>query len=193
MSDLKEKHLPVKIVVNCFYADEKALEEAKTQLVEYLGPIEDEMTPLDFNFTRYYESEMGSDLKKTIFSFERLTEPESLVAIKHFTDALERKIADARGTPENRPVNIDPGQIYLERFLLATGKNVSHRIYIGRGVFADLTLMFIGGHYVRLPWTYVDYLHPKTLAFLEQVREKYRLQLKDVRKQMNEVNESGKE
>jgi len=193
MSDLKEKHLPIKAVINCFYADEEALEIARKSLVEYLGPIEDEMPPLEFDFTNYYESEMGTGLKKIMFSFERLVEPETLIGIKHFTDALERKICSARGTPEHRPINIDPGQLYLERFLLATGKNVSHRIYLGRGVFVDLTLMFIGGHYVRLPWTYEDYLHPKTLAFLEQVREKYRLQLKEVRRRMNDTNESGKE
>ena len=181
------------MVVNCFYADETALEAARARLVERLGPIEDEMPPLDFDFTSYYEAEMGAGLKKAMFAFERLVEPESLVDIKHFTDALEREIAATHGTPDKRPINIDPGQLYLERFLLATGKNVSHRIYLGRGVFADLTLIFIGGHYVRLPWTYEDYLHPKTLAFLEQVREKYRLQLKEVRRRLNDANDSGKE
>ncbi|MCK7503940.1 MAG: DUF4416 family protein [Desulfobacterales bacterium] len=30
-------------------------------------------------------------------------------------------------------VNIDPGYLLLERFVLATGKNYSHRIYIGAG------------------------------------------------------------
>ena len=41
-----------------------------------------------------------------------------------------------------RKVNIDPGYLLSSRFILATGKEYSHRIYIGKKVYADLTLMY---------------------------------------------------
>ena len=35
----------------------------------------------------------------------------------------------------------------LERFVLATGKNFAHRIYIGKEIYADLTLIFRKGRF----------------------------------------------
>ncbi len=60
-----------------------------------------------------------------------------------------------------------------ERFVLASGKNFSHRICIGDGIYADLTLIYHKGNFQRLPWTYPDYADDVMLAFLEQVRNKY--------------------
>jgi hypothetical protein len=70
-------------------------------------------------------------------------------------------------------VNIDPGYMVLPRFVLASGKNFAHRIYIGKGVYADLTLIFVKGKFQTLPWTYPDYAEENMLAFLTQVRNKY--------------------
>ena len=60
-----------------------------------------------------------------------------------------------------------------ERFVLASGKNFSHRIYIGGGIYADLTLIYQKGSFQKLPWTYPDYSDDGMLKFLEQVRNKY--------------------
>ncbi len=40
--------------------------------------------------------------------------------------------------------------LLLERFVLATGKNYTHRIYIGKGIYADLTLIFQNGSFSGL-------------------------------------------
>jgi hypothetical protein len=66
----------------------------------------------------------------------------------------------------------------LERFVLATGKNYSHRIYIGKGIYADLTLIFESSAFRKLPWTYPDYSDKVMLDYLQQVRRKYALDLK---------------
>jgi hypothetical protein len=60
-----------------------------------------------------------------------------------------------------------------ERFVLASGKNFSHRVYIGSGIYADLTLIYQKGSFQKLPWTYPDYGDDRMLNFLEQVRNKY--------------------
>jgi hypothetical protein len=59
------------------------------------------------------------------------------------------------------------------RFVLATGKNYSHRIYIGKGIYADLTLIYTKGGFTTLPWTYPDYAAKHMFAYLLMVRKKY--------------------
>ena len=39
------------------------------------------------------------------------------------------------------------------RLVLATGKNFTHRVYLSRGIWADLTLIFQKGDWLDLPWT----------------------------------------
>jgi hypothetical protein len=79
----------------------------------------------------------------------------------------------ARSAGGRRTANIDPGYLLLERLVLATGKNYSHRIYIGRGIYADLTLIYRDGAYRALPWTYPDYAGEPLRRFLTAVRRKY--------------------
>ena len=92
------------------------------------------------------------------------------------TNDLESKYS----RDDRRRVNLDPGYLLRERFVLATGKNFSHRIYIGRRIYADLTLIFTKGVFQTLPWTYPDYADKKMLGYLEQVRSKYVSDLKQV-------------
>ncbi|MBW2356714.1 MAG: DUF4416 family protein, partial [Deltaproteobacteria bacterium] len=73
---------------------------------------------------------------------------------------------------------VDPGILSRERFVLATGKNFSHRIYLSQGIWADLTLVFRLGGFDPLPWTYPDYAAPEMRALLAMIREKYCLDLK---------------
>ena len=57
-----------------------------------------------------------------------------------------------------------------ERLVLATGKNYTHRIYLSRGIYADLTLLYVKGTYQPLPWTYPDYREPEMLRLLAFLR-----------------------
>jgi hypothetical protein len=75
-------------------------------------------------------------------------------------------------------VNIDPGYLVHERFVLATGKNFTHRIHLAEGIYADLTLIYTKGAFQTLPWTYPDYADEKMLFFLEGVRKKYLVDMK---------------
>ena len=76
-----------------------------------------------------------------------------------------------------RRVNVDPGILSAERLVLATGKNYIHRIYLGSGVYGDLTLIYSKGSYRPLPWTYPDYQVPETIAMFNILRKRYRMQL----------------
>jgi hypothetical protein len=106
--------------------------------------------------------------------FQDLVSPGTLARVKLMTNRLERD----HTVGGRRRANLDPGYLTLERFVLATGKNYTHRIYLSRGIYADLTLIYTRGDLRPLPWTYPDYAAPDMIHFLGQVRQKYVTDLK---------------
>ena len=128
---------------------------------------------LPFGYTSYYEKEMGAPLCRRMLAFRHLIQQDALAGIKTATNELELACSHER----KRRVNIDPGYLVLERFVLASGKNFTHRIYLGQGIYADLTLIYRKGAFQELPWTYPDYADEPILGFLAQVRRKYRVDL----------------
>ena len=176
---------PAKLVVGFFLNDTSLAAAIVRQLQDRLGALEMVSPWLPFDFTRYYEKEMGTPLYRRLVVFKPLIEQTRLVAIKRMTNALEMDYQ----REERRPVNIDPGYLLPERFVLATGKNFTHRIYLGEGIYADLTLIFQKGAFRSLPWTYPDYADRRLIDFLTLVRNKYRLDLKRLKTQG--VEETG--
>ncbi len=108
---------------------------------------------LPFDYTNYYAAEMGQSLVRRFVAFDRLIRPEELPAVKLETNALEGRLSEGGA----RRVNIDPGYVAKQHFILATGKGFSHRPYIGQGIYADLTLVYRKETYRPLEWTYPDY------------------------------------
>ncbi len=165
---------PAKPVVGIFLKDRALLPPVARELSGALGPIDMASPWFPFGFTAYYEKEMGAPLFRRLLVFKRLIAQDALGEIKHTAVAIEQSYLHEN----KRRVNIDPGYLLLERFVLATGKNFAHRIYIGHNVYADLTLTFSAGAYQTLPWTYPDYASNAMREFLLQVRRKYSMDLK---------------
>lgn len=160
---------PAKLVIGLFTSAKRHAAEVCNQLQSVYGPVDLVSRWFDFAFTDYYRQEMGAPLFRRVFAFERLIPQQHLAMIKCHTNALETALSrDGR-----RRVNIDPGYLLYERFVLATGKNYTHRIYIGCGIYADLTLIYQKGAYRPLPWTYPDYATSEILDFLLEVRRLY--------------------
>jgi hypothetical protein len=103
-----------------------------------------------------------------MFAFVEKLHQDRLAEVKITTNRMEQTYV--RGG--RRRVNIDPGYLLPERFVLATGKNFTHRIYLGMGIYADLTLVFSHGSFHPLPWTYPDYAEERMQRFLSTVRER---------------------
>jgi len=173
MSHLKPPK-PVKLVIGAFTNTKNLVCELTPYLTDEFGPIDLVSAWFPFDDTDYYENEMGADLYRRMFAFRRLIDPGRLCSIKHSTIAIENKFSESN----KRKINLDPGYLALERFVLATGKNYTHRIYIGDGVYADLTLIYQKGDFQILPWTYPDYAKENIRSFLMQVRNKYSIDLK---------------
>jgi hypothetical protein len=165
---------PAKLVIGFFLQNKDLAVPVIEDLIQRMGDVDIISSWFPFDQTSYYQEEMGSPLFRRILAFQTLIKQSVLPDVKHITNAIEQKyMQDSR-----RLVNIDPGYLLFERFVLATGKNFSHRIYIGRKIYADLTLVYRKGKFRSLPWTYPDYAGSAIQTFLLKVRDKYASDLK---------------
>lgn len=168
------------LTISVMFRDWDILAQARTLFTDKFGPIDMESPAYGFSeISPYYDAEMGAGVKKIICSFRELIYRDMVRDAKLFAIDLERKFSKN----DARLVNIDPGMITLENFLLTTGKNFSHRVYLGAGVFAEVTLMFSKENAIKeLPWTYRDYLLEPARSFLLEARENYRDKLKEIKR-----------
>lgn len=160
------KGLKAKLIVGLIAKSNKAFEDAKGALVKRFGGVDYESRVLDFNYTDYYEKEFGRLLKRKFISFEKPAGENELADIKTFTNALEKKLSKNN----RRTVNIDPGCLSLGKLVLATTKDNSHRIHLGKGIFAEVTLRYVDGAFRPLDWTYPDYRTREYLGIFEEIR-----------------------
>ena len=167
---------PAKLVIGVFTKNKTKIERLALELSAPFGQIDLVSAWMNFHYTDYYKPEMGSPLSRRLFAFKRLIDQAELAEIKIETNRIEQ----AHSVGGRRQVNVDPGYLMHERFVLASGKNFSHRIYIGFGIYADLTLIYQKGSFQKLPWTYPDYAEQTMIGFLDQVRHKYVLDLKSI-------------
>jgi len=164
----------VALIVAVMAPNAAELDRASQYLAKRLGPIRDCGPAYAFDFTTYYEAEMGSGLVKQLMWFDRLVGAEELSWIKRATMVVERDLATRGKEGLQRRANIDPGLVSADSLVLATTKYAGHRICIARGLFAEVTLRYEKGQYARLPWTYADYCTEATQAFLQTIRQHLR-------------------
>lgn len=165
---------PAKLVIGFFLREKNLGASVVENLIQRFGDVDIVSEWMPFDQTAYYEPEMGAPLHRRMLAFEALVQQGELSQAKLITNQIEEGYAHNG----KRSVNIDPGYLLLERFVLATGKNFAHRIYIGKRIYADLTLVFRKGRFESLPWSFPDYAGDRIQTFLTRVREKYAHDLK---------------
>lgn len=163
------KPLPVKLVIGLIYRQASLKNKALGYLKERFGGIDFLSRPLSFDYTRYYYPEFGSPLKRIFISFRRLFPQDCLSAIKRGTNKLEERFS-LKG---KRRINIDPGCLSSGKLVLATTKDNCHRVYLGRGIFAEVTLFYQAGTYRPWPWTYPDYQSKEYIDIFNTIRAIY--------------------
>ena len=169
---------PVKFVCGIIYKEEALYEEVRRGLVAEWGPFDLESPAFAFDLTAYYEPEMGPDLKRRFVSFAGLAAPETLPTVKLRTNELEEAVRRETGSA-GRPVNIDPGYLTASALVMATAKDFSHRIPLGRGIYAHLEFLFTKTGVKTLDWTYPDFRRGPYQVFFRTVRELYLRQLRE--------------
>jgi hypothetical protein len=161
---------PIKLFASLIFREEAVHHDALKMLGDEIGVIQEKKPPTAFSHTDYYEKETGKDLLRTFILFQELFPRESLPRIKLKTNEIELAFSENH----RRRVNIDPGYISLENVILATTKGYAHRIYIGSGIYADLTLTYNSGTYRPLEWTYPDYGEATTISVFNEWRKNYK-------------------
>ena len=169
----------VKLISSLFSSDKAFIDEIIRVLKYRFGSIDWASPELFFDRTQYYAKEMGWSLHRRFVSFKKLIRPQDAVKVKLETNRIENEYLEEG----NRKINIDPGYISLERLILVTGKNYTHRVYLSKGIFADLTLIFNRGSFRPLEWTFKDYASPEIISLFNDVRERYKRQLRGVIKE----------
>ncbi len=174
MGKVKEV-LPAKLIVGVIARDD-ALDRALNEIERAFGRLDARSEVVPFDWTDYYRDEMGDGLLRQWVSVEGVVEQGRLPDIKLLTNEIELQHAvDGR-----RIFNLDPGFVLHSKLILATTKDYSHRIYIGKGIFAEVTLIYRKKTgYEPLPWTYPDYRSEVARDFFQKVREIYMDELKD--------------
>jgi hypothetical protein len=164
---------PVKLFAAIMISDTEIWPKILHKLEKLYSDSDLQMNWYSFHHSNYYKEEMGKKLSKRMVSFADLIWAEKLIDIKLTTNDLE--MAFARNN--KRIVNIDPGYLTASKIVLATTKNYSHRIYLGRGIFGDVHLKFQKHQFQANEWTYPDYKEAFVVDFFEKMRNKYMTQL----------------
>jgi hypothetical protein len=135
-------------------------------LEELFGPevLQTEIFP--FNHTDYYNEKMFLPLYKYFASYNIVESPANLALYKRLLVDIEKALSKEN----KRTVNIDVGYIALEKIVVASTKNFSHRIYLGEGIHGDLQFLRSGNKYKAQDWTFPDYKQNFVLKFFENTR-----------------------
>lgn len=166
---------PGRLIVSIIYSQIDAVADALRSLERQFGRIQSETVDIPYNGRNDYEEEMGADLLRRFFSFERLIARDSLPEIKAVCHKIETHLGDRVDDYVFRTVNIDPAILTADNLVSASHCEYNHRIYLTRGVFAEMQLVWAHGRFTRLPWTDPDFWHPEALDFFVRVRESFEL------------------
>ena len=157
-------------------ASSQALAAAKLELSAVLGSVSHatQIYGVD-SFTHYYRGEMGANLQKQFLVFKNLERVSALNQLKFHTADIEDRFRRAG----RRTINLDPGYLTLDKLVLYTTKNFTHRLFLERGLFAEITLTYARNNWHTQSWTYPDYQTPAALQFFTTARKELYKQLKD--------------
>ena len=163
----------VKLICGMLSSRVELLDAAAGELSAAFGAVDLVGEVTDFDFTHYYDRERGAPLDRRFVSFAELLRADALADAKLRTNAVEADFA-RRGDAGSvrRPINLDPGYLEPSKLVLASMKNFSHRVYLSRGVYAEVTLLFARGRWQPLPWTFPDYRSGRYDAFLTAARQR---------------------
>ncbi|MDD2679677.1 MAG: DUF4416 family protein [Candidatus Omnitrophica bacterium] len=165
---------PVKLITGFIFKDKKAFVKARGILIKHFGNIDFESRMMPFTLTDYYREEFGSGLKRVFISFRKLIQPQQIAAVKILTNKIEKRLTCAN----KRTVNLDPGYLDTAKLVLASTKDYVHRIYLGKGIYAEITLFYQAKTFSPWQWTYPDYRTGDYIGIFNHIREIYTGQVK---------------
>ena len=166
---------PVKLVCAVLYSDAGKLAAARDRLEKEFGLIDHTSPVFPFDITDYYVPEMGAPIYRLFYSFQELINPKELASIKVACNDIEAQLA----IDGQRKVNLDPGYLDYDKFVLASAKYAGHKIYLDYGIYADTTLKYSKGKYKPSVWCFPDFKSGLYETLFLHIRAMYKKQLRE--------------
>lgn len=173
MGEIRETPPPALLFIAAFSQSNDLLDHARRALEESLGPPVLTSKPFLFDDTAYYADSMGPTLIKQLWAFDRIIPVDDLPRVKKWTNIWEDRFTVSHPLGVARSINLDPGLVDAGKVMLASTKDNSHRIYMGQGIFGEVTLYLRHGIWQAWPWTYSDYRRAEVHEFLLAARARF--------------------
>lgn len=169
---------PALLFIAALYADNEVSDRSKEILKGSFGAIMFESPSWLWDHSSHYREELGWPIFRQFIFFRNIIDPGILADVKLKTNEVENALA----LNAKRRINLDPGYLTLPRIVLASTKNRAHRIYLGKGIYGEVTLMYRDKEGAFMPhlFTYRDYQDERTLAVLMKGRKMLKAQLPEV-------------
>jgi len=166
MGKLREPEKAI-LFIGILYNKEDYCEKAFNLLEPYLGESFFVTKQIKWIHTEYYRDELGWPIYRRFIAFKKVIDPSEIKEIKLLTNQLEEYLS----INGKRTVNLDPGYVTLSKVVLATTKNYTHRIYLGKGIYAEVTLYYKDGSFKDHIFTYKDYKSDTYKNIFQRIRE----------------------
>lgn len=135
------------------YNAPEIFEKAKKVLRENFGEILHISPAMPWDYSNYYKDELGWPLYRSFIFFKNIIDPVTIADIKLKAIEIERYFS----RNDRRQINLDPGYLTLSKVVLTSTKNYAHRIYLGKGIYGEVTLIYRDKTYNPHLYTYRDY------------------------------------
>lgn len=176
-------HLPAIRFAAIFSQESSTIDWACEKAQKHWGEIFLQSADIEFDVTSYYDQSMGQGLLKRLVGFRDLVDPTELVTSKLQGIEWENAFRLENPSDVERPLNIDPGYLTEAKVVLMTTKDRDHRLYIGQGIYAEITLRYqLPGKWDALRWTYPDYKLDEYHQFFFTCRDRLRRDLQQLAK-----------
>lgn len=184
MSKIISNPQPVKLFIGMLSSEISLFDEIRERLKAIFGPIDLESPIWEWRHTDYYSKEMGSVLKRQFIFFQKLINPGVISEIKLKTNELEKQYLYPSTSPLSkggqrgvgrRRINLDPGYMDSAKVVLVSTKDFSHRIYLGNGIYGEVTLIYSGKGYQILPYTFPDFRTQEYQNIFKKARDMYKV------------------
>lgn len=171
--------IPVKLFIGMLSPEPELFGMCADIACKEYGPIDYQSEILPWTNSDFYEEEMGSGIVRKFVFFERLMDPGDLPAIKITTTRIEKNLALQKAGKALRRINLDPGYVTEAKVVLATTKDYTHRLYIGKGIYAEVTLRYVNKiqSFTPFEYTYLDYCSETYKTMFNKTRDMLRTKL----------------
>jgi len=171
--------IPVKLFIGMLSPEPMLFGTCTDILCREYGPVDYQSEIAPWTNSDFYQEEMGAGILRKFIFFEHMMDPGDLSAIKINATMIEKNFSVQADNRVRRRINLDPGYVTEAKVVLATTKDYSHRIYIGKGLYAEVTLRYgnKGRSFTPLAHTYLDYGSEQYITMFNKARELLRTAL----------------